>query len=138
MMSIHGRAHKVLVRTLADDLHVTIAYSKQPVDWQQFTPQENHLTVRGGSRCVQHLGDKGAMVLSFPTKTLHRRWHEFCSGGASWEHDGYHPHVTISFNADVDLATIEPYAGDLVFGPEQFDVPDEDWSAQVDESPLRA
>ena len=121
----------------ADDLHVTVAYSKAPVAWNQFVPQHNRLTLRGGTRSIKRLGDEGAIVLAFVSKQLLYRWTEFCEGGASWDHDGYHPHLTISYESDVDPGSIEPYQGELVFGPEKFTKVKDDWNARlVHEDPL--
>jgi hypothetical protein len=111
------------------DLHVTIAFSKEPVDWKKFTPAQDNLEIKGGERSVEALGENGdAAVLSFESADLTKRWNEFIDGGASWDWPSYQPHVTISFKADgVDLASIEPYDGTLVFGPEEFAEVNEDW-----------
>jgi hypothetical protein len=120
------------------DMHVTIAFSKQPVEWDKFTPQRNRLTIHGGERHVEALGDKGAVVLSFPAGRLQRRWQEFCDGGASWDFPAYHCHVTVTYQGkQVDLSQVEPYQGDLIFGPEKFAVVDEDWNDKIVERPVR-
>jgi hypothetical protein len=50
--------------TLApQDLHVTIAFSKTPLLWEKFTPDQSILTVTPASTSVKPLGDKGAVVL---------------------------------------------------------------------------
>ena len=101
-----------------EDLHVTLAYSKAPVDWP--APQNNKLVLRPSSeRSVETLGD--AVVLRFDSPTLAGRWQEFKDAGASWDHDKYNPHVTITYQAPegLDPASIEPYKGELIFGPEQ-------------------
>ena len=119
-----------------DDMHVTIAFSKQPVDWQKFAPQRDRLMIRGGERRVEALGDKGAVVLRFAARRLQRRWQEFCDGGASWDFPSYQAHVTVTYQGQHDLKTIEPYQGDLIFGPEKFAVVDEDWNDKVVERPV--
>jgi hypothetical protein len=119
------------------DLHVTVAYSHTPVAWQQFVPQHNRLTLRGGTRSLKCLGDEGAIVLAFSSQLLRQRWSEFCDGGASWDYESYQPHVTISYKSDVDLGSIEPYQDALVFGPEKFGKLDDDWHSQAaNETPL--
>jgi hypothetical protein len=41
--------------------------------------------------------------------------------GASHDFDEYQPHVTITYEgSDLDLSKVEPYRGELVFGPEIF------------------
>ena len=107
----------------AEDLHVTVAHSRSPVDWFAFgwAPEEIIIPV-GGPRRVEAIGSEGAIVLRFGSPELADRWQEFVAGGASWNHDRYHPHVTITYQGgDVDLTTVEPYQGELRFGPEKFE-----------------
>lgn len=119
-----------------DDMHVTIAFSKQPVEWDKFSPQRNKLTIHGGERRIEALGDKGAVVLRFAARRLQQRWQEFCDGGASWDFPRYQAHVTVTYQGtNLDLANIEPYTGDLMFGPEKFAVVDEDWNDKLIERP---
>jgi hypothetical protein len=117
------------------DLHVTIAFSRAPVDWKKFTPSQDNLEIKGGERSVVALGETGdAAVLRFESADLTKRWNEFIDGGASWDWPSYQPHVTISFKAEgVDLAKVEPYEGTLVFGPEEFAEVKEDWKDTVAE-----
>jgi uncharacterized protein len=54
------------------------------------------------------------------------------SEGASWDYADYQPHITITYDkGDVDLATVEPYRGKIVLGPEIFAEVDEDWQGKV-------
>lgn len=109
------------------EMHVTIAYSKEPVDWTKFTPNRNSLIVLPRHRQVAILGDKGAVVLKFQSANLANRWAEFKRDGASWDYDGYKPHMTITYNlGQKDIGEIRPFTGDLVFGPECFEPIDED------------
>jgi hypothetical protein len=42
--------------------------------------------------------------------------------GISWDHDDYTPHVTITYDAgDLNIDEVEPYTGELRFGPEIFE-----------------
>lgn len=127
--------------TPADDLHVTIAFSRTPVDWMKAGESWNNdkngtLTVTpGGARMVEPLGDKGAVVLLFNSSELSWR-HEAIrrDAGASWDFPEYQPHVTITYaGGDVDLSKVTPYPGKLVFGPELFSELDEDWSSKITE-----
>lgn len=111
------------------DIHVTVAYSKDPTDWPE--ADDDQITVRRKTgRTVEALGDKGAVVLRFESPTLERRWQEILDGGGSWDFEGYKPHVTLTWNApkDLDLSEIKPYAGELVFGPEIMRELDPDWT----------
>ncbi|WP_312126306.1 anti-CBASS protein Acb1 family protein [Brevundimonas sp.] len=128
--------------TPADDLHVTIAYSRRPVDWMKVgetwsNSDEGMLTIApGGARLVEPLGDKGAVVLLFNSSELSWR-HEAIKrdADATWDFPSYQPHVTITYaGGDVDLSKVEPYRGKLVFGPELFSEVDADWSKKLSEA----
>jgi hypothetical protein len=51
----------------------------------------------------------------------------FKDAGASWDYDDFKAHVTISYNSKLDLKTVKPYTGRLVFGYEVFKPLDPDW-----------
>ena len=122
--------------TVADDLHVTVAYSRAPVDWIKAdndwpSDANGGFTVEpGGPRVVEPLGDKGAVVLLFASSHLsyrHERIREL--SGAGHDFAEYVPHVTIQYNpaAGVDLSKVVPYRGALKFGPEIFEEVVEGW-----------
>lgn len=128
--------------TPAGDLHVTVAFSRKPVDWMKAgetwnSDKDGQMTVPpGGARLVEKLGDKGAVVLLFGSSELSWR-HETIrrEAGASWDFPEYQPHVTITYAGnDIDLSKVEPYRGKLVFGPEIFAELDEDWSSKLTEA----
>lgn len=118
-------------KTLEEDqFHVTIAFSSKPFDWDEIEPKTDSMTVGGGVRSVSTLGDDGAVVLKFKSVFLPKRWKELKDLGASWDYEGYTPHVTITYKGtDIDLSKVKPFEGDLVFGPEKFTELEEDWSA---------
>lgn len=120
-----------------EDLHVTIAYSKTPVDWGKFDPVTDDLANEAGApgRAVERLGADGeAVVLRFSSPALEARWREFSAGGASWDWPEYRPHLTISYDAgDVDVNQVEPYAGEIDLGPEVFEPVKENWQDTVKE-----
>lgn len=103
----------------AEDMHVTLASSKQVIDW----PDEFHdeiLTLQNPEgRSVELLGDD-AVVLKFKSSALRKRWSEFCDVyGCSWDHDDFVPHVTLSYEpGDLDLSAMKAYPGPIVLGPE--------------------
>jgi phage-related protein (TIGR01555 family) len=127
--------------TPADDLHVTIAFSRQAIDWMKVgqdwsSDKDGKLTVSaGGPRIVQALGDKGAVVLLFQSNDLQWRHDAIKEAGASFDFDQYQPHVTITYQVPegLDLAKVVPYAGPLVFGPELFAEVVDDWERGVTE-----
>lgn len=130
----------------ADQLHVTLAYSTRPVDWQLAPPQSDPLTVTVDNgrddglpsyRWVAQLGDDGAVVLMFESHELRRRWQELIDAGASWDHDHFWPHITLSYDAAAYLEAwaLTPYLGPIELGAERFDVLDVDNDAGANESP---
>ena len=127
-----------------DDLHVTITYSRVPVDWMKMGgtwgwigDNAEHVVAPGGPRMVERFGD--AIVLVFFSGHLEMRHREMREAGASWDHPGYYPHVTITYDgAGVDLATVEPYRGLLRFGPEIFEPIVDAWKAKVQEANFAA
>ncbi|WP_066546801.1 phage portal protein family protein [Sphingomonas sp. CCH15-F11] len=122
-----------------DDLHVTVTYSKRPVNWFAMTgwggPAE--LVVEpGGPRLVRRMGAGGsegeAIALLFQDASLQWRHQEMRDAGASWDHPSYLPHVTISYQGEpIDLDQVEPYRGRLVFGPEVFEAIDDGWQDRI-------
>ncbi|WP_230487849.1 anti-CBASS protein Acb1 family protein [Novosphingobium sp. ES2-1] len=125
----------------ADQLHVTVLYSKQPVDpmamgegWSS-DPDGGLVIKAGGPRALERFGE-GALVLQFASWSLQSRHNEMVQAGASHDWPDYLPHVTISYEApaDLDLEAIKPYAGELRFGPEIFEPLDPDWKSKIAEA----
>lgn len=106
----------------ADGLHVTLAYSKEPVDWNDPGINERPTSSTGGARSVEPLGDEGAIVLRFESPELSQRWKQFVDAGAHWQYDEFRPHVSITYDGkDVDLSKVDPYMGPLDFDGEVFE-----------------
>jgi phage-related protein (TIGR01555 family) len=123
-----------------DEMHVTVLYSKTAVDWMKMgsgwdQDAEGKLKVPpGGARLVEALGGDGAVVLLFSSSPLSWRHEDMVRNGASHDFEDYQPHVTITYDGDgVDLATVEPYRGELVFGPEIFAEIVDDWQETLTE-----
>lgn len=123
----------------ADDLHVTIAYSRDPVDWikvgQPWGGEKsgNLIVLPGGARLIERF-DGGAVVLVFGCSELSWRHEEIKRAGASWDHPDYNPHITISYEgAPDDLRAIEPYQGRIVLGPEIFKEVVPGWQSSISE-----
>lgn len=115
----------------APDLHVTVAFSRKPLDWFKVSTwgSGEEIEIKGGPRLVQPLGDKGAVVLLIANETLKHRHDEFLRAGASWDWPEYQPHVTLTYRSEgVDLGAVEPYQGDIILGPEVFSEVDDDWA----------
>jgi phage-related protein (TIGR01555 family) len=129
----------------AGDMHVTICYSKAPVDWLkvgQTYPggdQKGELTVAPGGPRIVEIWDtangKGKVaVLQFASSELCWRHEDIKSAGASFDFPSYVPHITISYDVDgVDAEAIVPYRGKIVLGPEIFEEIDESWREKITE-----
>lgn len=118
----------------ADDMHVTITFSRTPVDWMEMgsTWEDEVKVPRGGARLMEQFGE--ARVLLFNSNMLRWRHDEMVDRGATWDHPEYQPHITISYDPDSpDLATVEPYQGEIVLGPEIFEPVNEKWMEGVTE-----
>ena len=117
------------------DMHVTVAFSKQPFDISGLSADKKPVTVTDKGRSFDRFGEeKDAVVMKFSSADLEKRWREFRDAGASWDWDEYQPHLTLSYDgADVDLEKIVPFDGPLEFGPEVFDQVKEDWKQGITE-----
>lgn len=113
-----------------DDMHITVVYSRTPfMEYEMHDeyadsylwPHSNYV-LRGGKRSVEPLGDKGAVVLKLDDPALVIEWATYRQMGASWDWDSYVPHVTITYTgAPPDLSKVQPYTGEIVLGPLQFE-----------------
>lgn len=125
----------------ADDMHVTVLYSRNPVDpmkmGEGWSGDENgHVRVKpGGPRAIERLGES-AVVLLFASWDIEARHRSMIEAGGSHDFDTYQPHVTLSYEVPegVDLEAIKPYTGALEFGPELFEPLDLDWKSKVVEA----
>lgn len=114
----------------AEDMHVTIAFSRTPIDWMKTgeTWADELQIAAGGARIVEPLGPKGAVVLLFNSSELSWRHRSIIRAGASWDWPDYQPHITITYEAKgMDLSKVEPYRGEIVLGPEIFSEVKDDW-----------
>lgn len=115
-----------------EELHVTIVYSNDAMDWDAVEPNEKPMTVKGGKRTVTPLGDQGAVVLNFESSVLQKRWKEFRDAGASWDYESYQPHISITYkNGIEDLSKVSPYDGPIELGAEIYEPIDEDYAEEV-------
>jgi phage-related protein (TIGR01555 family) len=110
----------------AAELHVTIAYSRTPIDWMKISGEswgqneDGSLTVPpGGIRLMEALGPSSVTALLFVSSTLAWRHESICYAGASWDYDEYQPHMTIALQISKDeLMALEPWQGAIELGPE--------------------
>jgi phage-related protein (TIGR01555 family) len=124
----------------ADEMHVTVLYSRQPVDPMKLgetwsSEKDGGMIVKaGGPRAVERLGED-AVVLLFASSDLVWRHRSMVEAGASHDFPEYQPHVTISFSVpdDFDLDAVKAYTGELRFGPELFEPLVLDWKSKIEE-----
>lgn len=124
------------------EMHVTITYSRRPVNWMKMggywswtADNDRHTVPPGGPRLVEAIGSEGAVALFFFSGHLDQRNREMRDAGASWDYDAYLPHVTLTYDSgDLDLSTVEPYRGELRFGPETFEPLMDHWEQSIRET----
>lgn len=117
----------------ASDMHVTITYSRDPVDWMAMGAAWNsRLTVEpGGPRIMEAFGpDRDTAVLAFASSDLTWRHSEMVGNGASWDWPDYQPHVTIAYEFGGDIEQVKPWLGAIELGPEIFETIVENWSGK--------
>lgn len=115
----------------ADDLHVTIVFSREPVDWMKVgNAWQSRLELpEGGPRIMEQFGE--AKVLTFASDELQWRHMMAKEVGASWDHPEYQPHITISYGPMPE--GVEAYQGKIILGPEIFKEVVEDWGKNIKE-----
>lgn len=121
----------------ANDMHVTVAFSKQPVNWAAAGRRSEPLNEWGGPRKLQAFGPEGdAIVLQFESGELHKRWEELLGIGASWDWPEYHPHLTITYSKppELVLGMVEPFKGMIQLGPEVFAEVKAGWASDIKEN----
>lgn len=127
-------AKSIGISTVVTDPHVTIAYSKEPVDWPERQVGPLRIAPKGAS--VERFGrDKDCLVLTFDSQELEERWQDLVDSGCSWDWPSYRPHITLSWSGynglDLAPAEIPPFSGELVLGSEEFAPIDENWQDNV-------
>ncbi|WP_022697913.1 anti-CBASS protein Acb1 family protein [Euryhalocaulis caribicus] len=122
-----------------EDMHVTLIFSRLPVDWFKIgeswagSGEDGSLTVSpGGPRALEEL-DGGAAVLEFASNELRWRHERMVELGAHTDREEYRPHITLTYGDAPDLQGVEPWTGKIVLGPEIFEEIIEDWKAKVRE-----
>lgn len=103
--------------------HVTIAYSKQPLDWGVIQPLHNVIELAEDERDHDAFGEeKNIHVLRISSRLLAARWGGLVEAGASWDYPDYAPHISIGRDPDIEWMSMTPYDGVVSLGPERFDI----------------
>lgn len=80
----------------AKDMHTTIVYSKNNV---KIDPETHKVVIpKEQITGIKKLGDEGAIVMTLKSDDLVKRWEQTQKDGATWDHDSYQPHITISYD----------------------------------------
>lgn len=111
------------------DLHVTLVYSKKPVDWfkmpEAYGLGGGEVKIEGGPRQLEVWGQRGkrCVVLLISSETLKWRNDQFRRAGCSSDYADYQAHITITYKdaEDFDLSTCEAYQGDIILGEEVWE-----------------
>lgn len=103
----------------ADELHVTLCYSRARVDWMKMPEpwQSELIAPAGGPRLHEELGrDTKYGVLLIKVGELDWRHSSLVEAGASHDFPEYQQHITLG--KGVNLEGVKPYTGEIRFGPE--------------------
>lgn len=106
-----------------EDMHCTICYSRQPVDWTCFDPAPRQIATPSDyiSRSVIALGKGPAIVLKFRSDALEARHAHMRSKGASWDYPEYQAHITLSYHQGLRKPeSFAPFPLSLVLGDEIY------------------
>lgn len=119
-----------------ESLHVTVVYSKKPVDWMKMgEPWDARLEIpEGGPRLLEKFGPtQDVLVQLFKSRELDWRHEQARELGASYDFDEYQSHISISLRAgELDLVNLKPWQGPIVLGPEVYgEIDDGDWREKV-------
>ena len=120
-----------------EELHVTIAYSREPVDTDTIELQTNAMMDMGSVRQLKMFGD--AVVLTFQDKELYERWNQLKALGCSWDYDDYSPHITITYNKphELDINDLIAFNGQLIFSHEELEDLNLDKSDEYEEVKIK-
>lgn len=107
-----------------DDFHVTIAFSKEMVDWDQFVADTADIEINIEDGVIEKLGD--AIVIKFESEELKQARQKYIDGGASWDYDEYIPHISLTYNSDQEI-TEDTFSGVVELWPEVMDEVDDEY-----------
>ncbi len=115
-----------------EDMHVTEAFSREPVAWGTLKEDKNEVKVFDSHMEIKKFGD--AYVIAFKSPELSKRWQYFKEHGCSYDHGEYIPHITLSYHhPSKNLEKTIPYNGILIFGKEIFKEVDNNYKNKIKE-----
>lgn len=110
-------AHAAKVKKMMppEQLHMTLATVRTPVDWSLVTPQEDELVIPAGHKVMQIFGFT-VKALAFGHEGVKARHEEIAALYPEMDHAAMlRPHVSLFRGGKF---VHDPYEGELVFGPE--------------------
>lgn len=118
-----------------EKMHVTMAFSKKPVNHDDIPTGEETALIAGGARKVARLGDEGAVVLHVESAALEQRHKDIhAATGAEWSHDGFRPHITLTYQpGNLALESVQPFGGDITLGREVVEEVNPQWIETITE-----
>ena len=119
------RARKRLFADGLAAVHASLSPAQRLlIEYKPFEPAFYHTDIADWGMALLLAREAGAQakVLLFASSALSWRHEDMKRNGASFDHDEYQPHVTISYAANgPDLASVEPFRGPIELGPEIFE-----------------
>lgn len=115
-----------------EDFHITIAYSKTPVNHALAVTDDSEIEVEDDieeERTVEQFNG-GAVVLTIPSDELTDRWQYYIDEvGVVPTFPEYRAHITITYKLPdgFDLENVVPYRGCILLGPEIMEEPSDSW-----------
>ena len=93
------------------EMHVTVAFSKTKLAHEDLDIDSEWLEFDLKKAKVEKLGD--AIVIKFDDKesSLMIRNCKSIDAWASWDHETYQPHISLSYNAEQDISKVGTYTG---------------------------
>lgn len=116
------------------DIHMTVVYSQTEVDFKSLELDSTPLLV--SCEKVEFLGEDGALVLKIKDYPyLAKRHNYFLSMGAESSHDGYVPHITVTYRAPDGFELPDSPEFQIELGPEVLKPIDtsENWREKIKE-----
>lgn len=107
-----------------DEFHVTIAFSKEEVEWDNFVADTSELEITIEDATIEKLWD--AIVIKFESQELKDAWQKYIDGWASWDYDEYIPHISLTYTGDQEI-TEDTFSGVIKLWPETMDEVDEQY-----------
>lgn len=99
-----------------EQMHLTLATIRDPVDWSLTEPRQDMLVIERGEKPVQIFAWT-IKALTFSHPALERRHAELCEIYPTIDHPDFRPHLSLYKGGRMPKLA---YDGPLIFGPERM------------------